>query len=181
MECGAWNAARSGSEFAEMEFVAREAEVFDDVGDDPARHVAGMPGNGDEAFGLERIGVMPVAARSTEQFTADFPEAALQLPAVVARVFAHGSGGEDELVAKGRWDRPARFQERFQVDLGSLLKTQCGLAAVAPVCVAARQEVGFRNPHAVFILTELHFRKRNDHSGTTVARPAAGVKRAFDA
>jgi hypothetical protein len=59
---------------AEVELVASDAEVFNDVGDDAAWHIAWMPGKGDEPVGLERIGVMPVATRRAEQFAADFPE-----------------------------------------------------------------------------------------------------------
>jgi len=66
----------------EVEFVPADAEVFDDVGDDPAGHVAGMPCEGDKAVGAERVGIMAMAAGSAEKFAADFLEAAFQLPAV---------------------------------------------------------------------------------------------------
>jgi hypothetical protein len=41
--------------------------------------------------------------------------------------------------------------------LGGLLKTKGGFAPVAPVRVTARQQRRFGNPHAVFILANLHF------------------------
>ena len=100
----------TGLELAEVEFVASDAEVFDDVRDDAAWHIAGMPGKGDEPVGSERIGVVPVAARRAEQFAADFPEPPLQLAAVVGRLPAHDSGGKDEFVAECRRDGTASFQ-----------------------------------------------------------------------
>ena len=100
----------TGLELAEVEFVASDAEVFDDVRDDAAWHIAGVPGKGDEPLGSERIRVVPVAARRAEQFAADFPEPPLQLATVVGRVPPHGSGGKDELVAERRRDGTASFQ-----------------------------------------------------------------------
>ena len=99
-----------GLELAEVEFVASDAEVFDDVRDDAAWHIAGMPGKGDEPVGSERIGVVPVAARRGEQLAADFPEPPLHLAAVAGRVPAHDSGGKDEFVAERRRDGTASFQ-----------------------------------------------------------------------
>ena len=90
--------------------VASDAEVFDDVRDEAAWHIAGMPGKGDEPVGSERIGVVPVAARRAEHFAADFPESPLQLATVLGRVPAHDSGGKDEFVAERRRDGTASFQ-----------------------------------------------------------------------
>jgi DNA-binding GntR family transcriptional regulator len=39
------------SKFLEIEIVTADAEVFNNVGVDAARHVAGMPCKGDEAVG----------------------------------------------------------------------------------------------------------------------------------
>ena len=39
----------------EVEIVAAHAEVFDDVGDDTARHIAGMLRESDKAVGSVRI------------------------------------------------------------------------------------------------------------------------------
>jgi len=100
----------TGLELAEEEFVASDAEVFDDVRDDAAWHIAGMPGKGDEPVGSERIGVVPVAARRAEQFAADCPEPPLQLAAVAGRVPAPDSGGKDEFVAERRRDGTDGFQ-----------------------------------------------------------------------
>ena len=88
----------------------RSSKVFDDVRDDAAWHIAGMPGKGDEPVGSERIGVVPVTARRAKQFAADFPEPPLQLAAVVGRVPAPDSGGQDEFVAERRRDGTANFQ-----------------------------------------------------------------------
>ena len=79
--------------------VARDAEVFDDVREEAAWHMAGMPGKGDEPVGSERIGVVPVAARRAEQFAADLPAPPVQLATVAGRLPAPDSGGKDEFVA----------------------------------------------------------------------------------
>jgi hypothetical protein len=44
------------------------------------------------------------------------------------------------------------------------------------VRVAAGQQRGFGNPHAIFILTELHFREWNDHNGHKLTCFALDVK-----
>lgn len=170
---------RHGSESLEVEIVAAEAEVFDDVGDDAARHVARMPRERDEPVRPERIGVMPVTAGGAQEFAADFPQAAVKLPGVPRGISAHSSGGEDKFVAEGGRDGPAGFEQRLQVRLGRLLKAQGSFAAVPSVRVATRQQAGFGDPDAVFVLTELHLRKRNDHDTPTVARLLSGVKGGF--
>jgi hypothetical protein len=59
------------SEFPEVEVVAADAEVLDDVGDDAARHVARMPRERDEAVGTEgRVkGFQPHAVGNIEHRT----------------------------------------------------------------------------------------------------------------
>jgi hypothetical protein len=42
--------------------------------------------------------------------------------------------------------------------------------------MAAGQQGGFGNPHAVFVLTELHFREWNDHNRHKVTCFALDVK-----
>ena len=153
------------SEPSEIEFIPRDAEVFDDVCNDAARHIAGMPRKGDEAIGAEWIRVMPVAAGIAKVFATDFAEATFQLAALEGGVFAHGSSGENELVAESGWNRASGFKQRFQMRFGGLLKTQGGFAPVAPLCVTTGQQQRFGDPHAVFILTKLHFRERNNHNG----------------
>lgn len=171
---------RSGSEFPEVELIAGDPEVLDNVGDDAARHVARMPGESDQPVGTKRIRVMPVTARRAKKFTTDFAEAPFQLAAVPGGIFAHRSGGENKFVAEGNRYGAASFEQRFQVDFGGLLKAERGFAAIASVRVAAGQGRRFGNPHTVFILTDLHFREWNDHSAATVTRRAPGVKRGFD-
>ena len=168
------------SEFSEVEFVARDTEVGNDVGDDAAWHVARMPREGDEPVGAERVGVVPMTPGGAEQFAADLAESPFQLAAIVGGIFSHGSGGEDELVAERGRNGASGFQQRFEMGLGSLLKTQRGFASVAAMSVTARQQRRFRNPHAVFILSQLHFRERNNHGGARIARRAFNVKRRFD-
>ena len=109
-------------------------------------------------------------------FATDFAEAAFQLAAIECGVFAHRSGGEDKLVAEGRGNGASGFKQRFQMRLGRLLKTKRGLAAVASMSMAAGQEAGLGNPHAVFILTELHFRERNNHDGRKLTCSMTDVK-----
>jgi len=91
------------------------------------------------------------------------------------------SGSEDEFVAEAGRDGPAGFEQRLQMRLGRLVKAQGSFAAVASVRVATRQQAGFGDPDAVFVLTELHLRKRNNHDTPTVARPLSGVKGVFHA
>jgi hypothetical protein len=170
-----------GSEFPEVELIAGDAEVFDNVRNDTARHIARMPREGDEPVGTKRIGVMPVTASGTKKLTTDFTKSPLQLAAIPRGVFAHRSGGENKFVAESHGDRAARFEQCFQMSLGGLLKAEGGFAPVAPVRVAAGQERRFGNPNAVLVLTDLHFREWNDHSAATIARRTSGVKGAFDA
>ena len=169
------------SEFSKIEFVSRDTEVFDDVRDDAARHVARMPGKRDETIPAKRIGKMSVTARRAQQFTADFAKPPLQLTGVVGRLLAHASGSKHEFVAEGGWNGPARFQQRFQMDFRRLLKTQQGFAPVASVRVAAGQQAGFGNPYAIFIPSNSHFCQRNDHLAKTLPRHPADVKRTVDA
>ena len=67
------------------------------------------------------------------------------------------SGGENKFITEGFWNRASGFKQRFEMRLGGLLKTQSGFAPVASVRVTAGQQRRFGNPHAVFILPELHF------------------------
>lgn len=169
------------SEFSEIELVAGDAEVFDDVRDDAAWYIARMPGEGNQTVGTKGIRVMPVTAGGAFMHTTDLTQAAVKLPTVPRRVFAHRSGGENEFVAEGRWDGAARFEQCFQMRLGGLLKAEHGFTPITTVGVAAGQERRFRNPNAVFVLTKSHFRERNNHGAATVTRQATAVKRTFDA
>ena len=165
-----------GSESLEVKVVAADAEVFDDVGDDAAGHVTRMPGERDESVGAERIRVMPMAPSGAKKFTTNLTQTALQLAAVPGGIFAHRSGGKNKFVAEGGRDGTSGFEQGFQVRLGGLLESKGGLATVAPVRVAAGQQGGFGNPDSIFILTELHFRKWNDHNGHKVTCFALDVK-----
>ena len=178
-EGGAPN-GRSGLEFSEIELIAGDPEVLDDVRNDAARHVAWMPREGDEAVGSKRIGVMPVTAGRAKKLTTDFTESPFQLKAIPGGIFAHKSGSENEFVAEGHRNWAASFEQCFQMDFGGLLKAEGGFATVASVGVATGQGRRFGNPHAVLILTDLHFRERNDHGAAIITRGAPGVKRAFD-
>jgi hypothetical protein len=152
------------SEPPEIEFVPRDAKVFNDVRNDAARHIAGMPRKCDETIRAEWIRVMPVAARVAKMFATDFAEAAFQLAAVDCGVFAHGLCGENKLVAESRWDWTSGFKQRFQMRFGGLLKPKDGFAPVTPLRMTTGQQRRFGDPHAVFILTNLHFRERNNHN-----------------
>ena len=68
--------------FLEVKIVAADAEVFDDVGNDAARNIAWMPGEGDETVGAKWVGIVAVTARSAEKFAADFTQAAFKLAAI---------------------------------------------------------------------------------------------------
>jgi hypothetical protein len=119
-----------------------------------------------------------MTAGVAQMFAPDFPEPPLELAAVVGRVFAHRSGGEDEFVAERGRNGMAGFQQRFQMGFGGLLKAENGFAQVASVRVAAGQQIGLGNPDAVFVLSNLHLCEWNNHRARTVTRRAAVVKRA---
>ena len=161
------NFRQRDSEFPKIEFVAGDAEIFDDVGDDAARYVAWMPRKRDDAIRMKGTGVVAVTARATKVLATDLPESPFKLPTVIGRVFAHESGREDEFVAERRRNRAAGFQESFQMRLGGLLKAEQGFASVPSVSVAAGQEARFGDPHTVFILPQLHLLKWNNHPAST--------------
>lgn len=128
------------SETFEVEIVAVDAEILDDVSDDSARHVAGMPGERDQAIGAEGIRIVAVAASRANGFAANLTQSPVKLAAVPGRILALGSRDEDELVAKRRRNGASRFQQRFEVRLGRDLKSQGGLAPVPSVGVTAGQQ-----------------------------------------
>ena len=165
-----------GSESLEVKVVAADAEVFDDVGDDAAGHVARMPRERDETVRAKWICVMPVAPGGAKEFATNLTQTTVKLAAVPRGVFAHRSGGENKFVAEGRRDGASGFKQRLQMRLRGLLKTKRGFAPVAPMRMTAGQEGRFRNPHAVFILTELHFREWNNHNADIITCPAPDVK-----
>ena len=167
----------SDSEFPEIEVVAADAEVLNDVGDDATGHVARMPRKRNESVGSERIAVMPVASGRTKEFTANLTQTTVKLTAIPRGIFTHRSGGQHEFVAKSSRDGTTGFEQSFQMCLGSQLEPQSGLTTITPMRVAARQQSGFGNPNAIFILTELHFREWNNHDGTKVAFFLSGVKK----
>ena len=86
------------------------------------------------------------------------------------------SGSEDEFVAEGFRNGTPGFEERFEMGFGGLLKTQGRFAPVASVRVTAGQQTGLGNPDAIFILSELHLRKWNDHCGTKLTHFVLTVK-----
>ena len=119
---------------------------------------------------------MPVTAHVAKMFTTDFTPATFQLAAVECGVFAHGSGGENKLVAESGWDGASGLKQRFQMRFGGLLKTKGGFAPVAPMCVTTGQQRRFGDPYTVFIPTELHFRERNNHDGHKLTCSIPDVK-----
>jgi hypothetical protein len=166
------------SEFSEVEFVAGDAEVFDDVRNNAARHVARMPRESDNAVGAERAGVMSVTAGVAEVFTADFAETTLQLAAVERGVFAHRSGSENEFVAKSQRNGSARFQQGFQMSLGRLLEMENRFAPITTMRVATGQQPRLGNPHSVLIASRLDFRDGNYHNAETIPISAGVVNAA---
>ena len=154
------------SEPPEIKFIPRDAEVFNDVRNDSARHIAGMPRKSDKTIRAEWIRIVPVTAGVANMFATDFAEATFQLAAVEGGVFAQRSGGENKFVAESGWNGASGFEQRFQMRFGGLLKTKGGFAPVASLCMTTRQQQRFGNPDAVFILTNLHFRERNNHADT---------------
>jgi hypothetical protein len=89
-------------ESPEIELVAGNAQVFDNVGDDAARHVTRMPSQGNQTVGVERVGVVAVAAGGgAHQFAADFTQAAFELSAGPGEVLAHAQAASTNLSRKG--------------------------------------------------------------------------------
>ena len=79
-----------------------------------------------------------MAAGGAEQVATNFPQAALQLPAIERGVFAHNSSRQDEFVAKRGRDGSPRFHQCLQMRLGCELEAQHGFATIPPVSVATR-------------------------------------------
>jgi hypothetical protein len=70
------------SELLEIEIVAGDAEVFNDVGNDSARNISGVPCESNQAIWPEGIGKVAVTSRRPKVFATDFLEPAFQLPAI---------------------------------------------------------------------------------------------------
>jgi hypothetical protein len=117
------------------------------------------------------------ASGGAKKLTTDLMEPTLQLAAVVCGILAHKSGSEDKFVAEGGRNGASSFEQCLQMLLGGLLESQRGFAPVAPVRVTTRQQDGFRNPHAIFILPKLHFGQWNNHDGFIVACFLRDVKK----
>jgi len=87
-ECGKasardlWDEREGRSIFLEVKVVAADTEVFNDVGNDAAPHVAWLPGKCDQPIRMKGIGIMPMAAGSAKKHTADFAEAVFKLPTI---------------------------------------------------------------------------------------------------
>jgi len=152
------------------------------VGDDAPGNITRMPRERDEAVGTERVGVVPMApGGSAEQSTAKLTQPPVHLAGIPGRITAHGSDGEDEPAAESRGDGAPGFEQGFEMRLGRFLETQHGLATVAPVRVAAGQEAGFGDPHAVLVPAELHVRAWHDHDARSLVGPLPRAKRALHA
>lgn len=71
-----------GSKFLEIKIVAVDAGVFNNVGNDAARHVTRMPRKGNEPVGTKWIGIMPVAAGGVEKVATHLAQATLKPAAI---------------------------------------------------------------------------------------------------
>src|SRR5947207_982738 len=76
-------------ESLEIKIVPRNTRVTNDIGDDPTRHIARMPGERDEFLRMERIRIMAMAAGRALETTADLLQTALQIPKTERRIFSH--------------------------------------------------------------------------------------------
>ncbi|MGA2181113.1 MAG: hypothetical protein ABSH15_16220 [Verrucomicrobiota bacterium] len=171
--------SRTRSESLEVKVVAADAEVFDNVGNNAAGHIARVPCERDEAVRTEgRVkGFQPHAVGNIEHSTSNIQhriEGKRTNRAGLLRTRSP-SWNKETLRLELRDGAPG-FEQSFQMRFGRLLESKGGLATVAPVCMAAGQQGGFGNPHAIFILTELHFREWNDHNGHKVTSSASDVK-----
>ena len=148
-----------GSESLEVKVVAADA----------AGHVAGMPRERDEAVGAEGR-VKGFASRGGEHRTSN-----IQHPTSKKRQEDEFTGRVKKLkpfwklriLRRNLRDGASGFEQSFQMRLGRLLESKCSFAPVAPVRVAAGQQGGPGNPHAIFILTELPFESGTIITGTT--------------
>jgi hypothetical protein len=61
----------NNSELFEVKVVPAKAKVFSNVSNDSARHVARMPGKGDETVQMKRIRVMPMTAGSADKLASN--------------------------------------------------------------------------------------------------------------
>ena len=162
-------------ELPEIKFVAGNAEVFDDVGNNTARDIARMPGECNNSIGAKGIGIMPMASRVAQVDAANLLEAAFQLTTIDRGIFSHKSSRQHEFVAECGRNRTAGFEQSFQMGLGCLLKTENRLPAVASMGVTAGKQSGFGNPHAVFVSPRLNFGNGDDHTEGTLTAFADAV------
>ncbi len=160
------HAGASGwSDFPGIELVSRQTQILDDVGDDAAGHVTGVPGESDETIGVKWVRIMAMAARSAEEDATQLTQPLVKLAAIPSgEPLAQGLGGEDKFVAKSRWDRAPGFQERLEMHLGRLLEAQDGFPAIASVCVAPREQRALGDKDPIFIAHDFNFRNGNDHT-----------------
>jgi hypothetical protein len=119
-----------GSESLEVEVVAADAEVFDDVGDDAAGHVARMPRKCDKPVGAKSR-VKGFASRGGEHRTSN-----IEHPTSNRRQKDESSRPvkklkpfwELRILRRGLRDGASGFEQGFQVRLGGLLESKGGLA-----------------------------------------------------
>jgi hypothetical protein len=163
------------SESAKVKFVSRDAEVFYDVGENPARDIARVPRKRDDSLRSKRVRIMPMSASVAQMNAADFFQPPFQSAAVERGIFAHKSSCEHKLVAEGRRNGAARFKQSLEMSFGCFLKTQDCLPAITPVGMAAGEQIGFCNPDPIFILPRLNLRDRNYHDLSTLNIAACAV------
>jgi len=71
------------SKSLEIKIVARDAEVFDDVGDNPAWDIPRVIRKGNQTVRAKWVRIVAVTTAGSHQFTADLTQTAFQLPAIV--------------------------------------------------------------------------------------------------
>jgi len=86
------------------------------------------------------------------------------------------SSGENKFIPESFRNRPPGFKERLEMRLGGLLKPQGSFAPVPPMRVTTWQQGRFGDPYAVFILSQMYFRKRNNHRTVRLTQFGIGVK-----
>ena len=93
---------------------------------------------------------------------------ALKRRAIFERPYGTKVGVNLAVFRSGMRNRTPRFEQSFEVGLGSLLKIENGFASVASVSMTAGQQMGFGNPQAVFVAPRLDFRNGNYHVAKTI-------------
>ena len=96
-ECGTGAIARRGAEWnlkpLKIKLLSSHPQIFHHVRHNSSWHIPTVPREGYQSVRPERIAIMSVAPRCSNQLTSDLFQSPLQLPAIPRRKLAGHSGG----------------------------------------------------------------------------------------